>query len=149
MSEYQFQGDYGAAAATQTTLRKKWSNLAMTTAVMNALLFLHIFFAPFILSVMLGIPAEARKISFSGYNDYLNIALMEGSIYIVLSIMALVVNIRFFRSLRPAQYTAAPANQTRNVTIFRAKKIATGILIAFPSSALATVIVNLIFILYS
>jgi hypothetical protein len=150
MSEqYQLQGDYGATAATQTTLRKKWSNLAITTAVLNVLLFVHVFFSPFIMNVLLGIPAEARKVSFSEYNSHLNIALTEGSIYVFLSIVALVVNIRFFRSLRHVSASTMPdSNIVMSEKTFRFKKLAAGLLIAFPSVTLTTVAVSSFLTLY-
>jgi hypothetical protein len=151
MSEkYQYQGEYVANAGTQATPRKRWSNLAMATFALNALLLGHMLFSSSIIGFVLGTPAGGQEISLSEYNAHMGASLMAGSSYIVLSIVAVVVNVRFFRSLRTA---AAPVTSYGQPNLAapktdRIKRIAAGFLIAFPSLALAIPAAHLAYILF-
>jgi hypothetical protein len=146
MSE-QYQGDNVANAGTQAMTRKKWSSLTTATAVLNTLLLAHILFASSIINFVLGVPTGGQEISLSEYNDHLSASLMSGSSFIVLSIVAIVVNVRFFGSLRPA--TASDDHAVFGVTrTARIQRIAAGLLIAFPSIALGIPAANLAYILF-
>lgn len=148
MSEqYQYQGENVANAGTQVIPRKKWSNLTMATAVLNVLLLAHILFASSIINFVLGVPTGSQEFSLSEYNDHLSVSLMAGSSFIVLSIVAIVVNVRFFRSLRPA--TTSDGHGVLGATkTARIQMIAAGLLIAFPSIALGIPAANLAYILF-
>lgn len=151
MSEqYQYQGENVANAGTQVIPRKKWSNLTIATAVLNALLLAHILFANSIINFALGVPTGGREISLSQYNDHLNASLMAGSSFIVLSIVAIVVNIMFFKSLRPAAGLVAADGKTELGATKTAsiQRIAAGLLIAFPSIVLAIPVVKLAIIIF-
>jgi hypothetical protein len=151
MSEnYQYQGEHVANADTQVAPRKRWSNLAIATTALNTLLLVHMLFSSSIIGFVLGAPAGGQEISLSEYNAHMGASLMAASSYIVLSIVAVVVNVRFFRSLRP---TAAPVPSYNHPSLAapktdRAKRIAAGLLIAFPSLALAIPAAHLAYILF-